>query len=159
VKVLPKAWSILLGNLKVIFRIAESKLDALNTVDLRPKRPFGVGACALWARLTGPQFAAQVGAVISLVEAPANHYQATAVAKKAMAIKYGITTGHSIKKFLELPFASKHPKLIQKGTKAAATEAAVTAAKAVAVADLEEANRLAAEFEALGSGALTMALA
>jgi hypothetical protein len=34
-----------------------------------------------------------------------------------MAIKYGNTTGHSIKKFLESPFfAGKHPKLITKGT-------------------------------------------
>jgi hypothetical protein len=38
-------------------------------------------------------------------------------------------------------------------------EAAVTAAEAIAVADLEEAKRLAAEFEAMGGGALTMALA
>jgi hypothetical protein len=75
-----------------------------------------------------------------------------------MAIKYGITTGHLIKNFLEPPFGGKHPKLIQKGIKAAAAEVAVTAAKAIAVADLEEANRLAAEFEALGGGALTMAL-
>jgi hypothetical protein len=85
--------------------------------------------------LTGPQFAAQVAAVVSLVEAPANHYKAAAVAKKAMAIKYGNTTGHSIKKFLESPFAGIHPKLILKGNKAAVAEAAVTAADAIAVAD------------------------
>ena len=36
---------------------------------------------------------------------------------------------------------------------------AVTAGEAIAVADLEEAKRLAAEFEALDGGALTMALA
>jgi hypothetical protein len=35
----------------------------------------------------------------------------------------------------------------------------VTAAEAIAVADLEEAKRLAAQFEALGGGAFTMALA
>jgi hypothetical protein len=35
----------------------------------------------------------------------------------------------------------------------------VIAAKAIAVADLEEAKRLAAEFEAMGGGALTMAIA
>jgi hypothetical protein len=35
----------------------------------------------------------------------------------------------------------------------------VKAAEAIAVADLEEAKRLAAEFEAMGGGALTMALA
>jgi hypothetical protein len=57
------------------------------------------------------------------------------VAKEAMAIKYGNTTSNSIKKFLESPFAGKHPKLMRKGTKAAAAEAAVTAAEAIAVAD------------------------
>jgi hypothetical protein len=107
-----------------------------------------VGKCALWARVAGPQFAAQVEAVVSLVEAPANHYKATAVAKEAMAIKYGNTTGHSIKKFLEAPFAGKHSKLISKGTKAAA-EPAVTAAEAIPVADLEEARRLADKFDPL----------
>ena len=50
-----------------MFRIAESNLDALITVDLGPKRPFSVGECALWARLTGPRFAAQVAAVVGLV--------------------------------------------------------------------------------------------
>ena len=89
----------------------------------------------MWARVTGPQFSAQVAAVVSLVEAPANHYKATTVAKEVMAIKYGNTTGDSIKKFLESPFAGKHPKLINKGTKAAAAEAAVTAAEAIAVAE------------------------
>ena len=121
-----------------------SYLDALNTVDLRPTRPFSVGECALWARLNGLQFAAQVAAVVSLVEAPANHRKATAVAKEVMAIKYGNTTGHSIKKYLESPFAGKHPKLMRKGTKAAAAEAAVTAAETIAVADLEETKRQAA---------------
>jgi hypothetical protein len=75
-----------------------------------------------------------------------------------MAIKYGITTGQSIQNFLESPFAGKHPKRISKGAKAAAAEAAVTAIEGKAVADFEEANRLATEFEALGGGALTMAL-
>jgi hypothetical protein len=70
------------------------------------------------------------------------------VAKEVTAIKYGNTTGHSIKKILESPFAGKHFKVISKGTKAAAAVAAVTAAEAIAVADLEETNRLAAEFEA-----------
>jgi hypothetical protein len=81
------------------------------------------------------------------------------VVKEVKAIKYDNTTGHSIKKFFESPFAGKHPKLISKGAKAAAAEAAVTASEAIAVADLEEAKRLAAKFEALGDGALTMALA
>jgi N-formylglutamate amidohydrolase len=80
----------------------------------------------------------------SLVEAPANHCKATTVAKEVMAIMFGNKTGLSIKKFIELPFAGKHPKLILKGNKAAAAEAALTAAEAIAVADLEEAKRLAA---------------
>ena len=131
----------------------------LNTVDLGPKRPFSVGECALWARLTGPRFAGQVAAAVSLVEAPANHCKASTVAKEVMAIKYSNKTSLSIEKFLEAPFAGKHPKLVKKGTKAVAAEAAVTAAEAIAVADLEEAKRLAAEFEATGGHALTMAIA
>jgi hypothetical protein len=109
--------------------------------------------------LTGPQFAAQVAAAVGLVKAPANHWKATTVAKEVMAIMPGNRTGLSIEKFLEAPFAGKHPKPITKGTKAAAAEAAVTAAKAIAVADLGEAKRLAVEFEAMGGGAFTMALA
>jgi hypothetical protein len=159
VQVFQNAWSLLSDDLKAISRIAESNLDALNTLDLGHKRPFNAGECALWARLNGLQFAAQVAAVVSLVEAPANHRKATAVAKEVMAIKYGNTTGHSIKMFLESPFAGKHPKPISKGTEAAVAEAAVTAAKAIAVADSGDTNCLAAEFEALGGGVLTMALA
>jgi hypothetical protein len=144
---------------KASLQSAESNLNALNTVDLGPKRPFSGGECELWVRLTGQQFAAQVAAAVGLVEAPANHGKATAVAKEVMAIILGNRTGLSIDKFLEALFAGKHPKLIKKGTKSAAAEAAVTAAEAIAVADLEEAKRLAAEFEALGGGALTMAIA
>jgi hypothetical protein len=70
----------------------------------------------------------------------------------------GNRTGLSIEKFLEAPFAGKHHKPIKKGTKAAAAEVAVTAAEAIAVADLDEAKRLASEFEAMGGGALTMVL-
>jgi hypothetical protein len=81
------------------------------------------------------------------------------VAKEVVAIIFSKKTGLSITKLLEAPFAGKHPKLIKKGTKAAAAEAAVTAAEAIAVADLEETKRLAAEFEAMGGSALTMALA
>jgi hypothetical protein len=58
---------------KGILQSAESNLDALNTVDLGSKRLFSVVECALWARLTGLQFAAQVSAAVSLVEAPAIH--------------------------------------------------------------------------------------
>jgi hypothetical protein len=70
VRVLEEEWNILSGDVEAICRIAESNLDALNTADLGPKRLFSVGECALWAQFTGPQFAAQVGAVASLVEAP-----------------------------------------------------------------------------------------
>ena len=106
-----------------------------------PQRPGGRG-------LQGrePVVGSQVAAVVSLVGPPANHRKASTVAKEAMAIKYGNTTGHSIKKFLESPSAGKHPKLISNDTKAAAAEAEVTAAEAIAVVDSEETNRLAAVF-------------
>jgi hypothetical protein len=159
VQVLQKAWNLLSNDVKALLQIAESNLNALNTVHLGPKRPFSVGECALWARLTGPIFAEQAAAAVSLVGASSNNGKAAAVAKEAMAIIPGNRTSLSIEKFLEAPFAGKHPKPIKKGTKAAAAEAAVTVAEAIAVADLEEAKRLAAEFEAMGGGALIMALA
>jgi hypothetical protein len=57
--------------------------------------------------------------VVSLVGAPVNQYKATTGAKKVVAISYRNTKSHSIEKFLESPFAGKHPKLIKNGTKAA----------------------------------------
>ena len=81
----------------------------------------------MWARLSGPRYAAKVAAAVSLVEAPANHRRATTVVKEVIAIRYSNKTGHFITKFFESHFAGKYPKLIQKGIKAAAAEAAVTA--------------------------------
>jgi hypothetical protein len=159
VKVLEEACDLLSGDVKASLQRAESNLNALNTVDLGPKRPFSVGECALWARLTGPQFATQVAAAVGLVELPSNCGKAAAVAKEFMAIKYSNKTGVSITKFLGAPFAGNTLSSFQKGTEAAAAEAAVTAAEAIAMADFEEAKRLAAEFEALGGGALAVAIA
>ena len=87
------------------------------------------------ARLAGPRFAAQVASMVSRFEASSNCVKGATVAKEVTAIKYGNTTGHSIKKFLVSPFAGKHPKLMRKGPKVAAAEAAVTAAEAIAVAE------------------------
>ena len=101
--VLQQAWNFLSDDVKAIFRIAESNLDVLNTVDLGPKRPFSVGECALWARLTGPQFATQVAAAVGLVELPSNCGKAAAVAKEVMAIRFGNRTGLSNEKFPEAP--------------------------------------------------------
>ena len=36
VRLLEEAWNLLSGDVQVIFRIADSNLDALNTVDLGP---------------------------------------------------------------------------------------------------------------------------
>jgi hypothetical protein len=58
VQVLQKECNLLSGDVKASLQSAESNLDALNTVDLGPKRPFSVGECALWVRLSGPRFAA-----------------------------------------------------------------------------------------------------
>jgi hypothetical protein len=74
VKVLQKAWDLLSDDVKASSQRAELNLNALNTVDLGPKRSFSVGNFFLWARLTGSQFAAQVAAAVGLVEAPANHF-------------------------------------------------------------------------------------
>jgi hypothetical protein len=53
--------------------------------------------------------------------------------------------------FLESPFAGNHPKLIQKGTKAAAADAAEVASESEAAAQQEQTERQASEFEALGA--------
>jgi hypothetical protein len=148
VQFLQKAWDLLSDDARASLQRAESNLNALSTVDLGPKRPFSVGECALLARLSGPRFAGQVAAAVSLVEVHSNSSKAAAVAKEVTAIKDSNQTGLSIEKFLEAPFAGKHPKPIKKSTKAAAAEAAVTASEAIAVVDLEEAKRLALAQEA-----------
>ena len=63
VRLLEEAWNLLSDDVKSSLQRAESNLNALNAVDLGPKRPYSVGECALLARLIGPQFAAQVAAV------------------------------------------------------------------------------------------------
>ena len=80
--------------------------------------------------------------------APASLCKAAVLAKEVAAIRYGHLTGPSITKFLKLPVAGKRPKLIRKGTKAAAAEEAAAAAEAEAAADIEKIKRLAAGFHA-----------
>ena len=106
--------NLLSDDVKAILRCAELNLNALSTVDLGPKRPFSVDYCALWARLAGPRFAGQVAAMVGLVEAPANHWEATLVAKEVMVIRFSNRTGISIEKFLETPFAGKHPSSLKR---------------------------------------------
>jgi hypothetical protein len=103
VQALRKAVDLFSDDVKVGLPRAESNLEALRTVDLGPKRPFGVGECVLWARLAGPQFSAQVAAVVSLVEDPANHREATAAAKEVMAIKYSNKTRPPLRKLQPPP--------------------------------------------------------
>jgi hypothetical protein len=80
------------------------------------------------------------------------------VTKDAAAIRFANYTATSIANYLHSSVLGKRPKLIHKGTKAAAAEAAAAAAEAIDAEDLGETKRLVAEFEALGGGALTMAL-
>jgi predicted anti-sigma-YlaC factor YlaD len=114
VQVFKKAWNLLSDDVKASVQRAESNLNALNTVDLGPKHPFSVGECALWERLTGPQFAAQVAAAVGLVEAHSYCGKAAAVAKEVMVIRFSNRTGISIEKFLETPFAGKHPSSLKR---------------------------------------------
>jgi hypothetical protein len=50
VKVLEDAWNLLSDDVKASLQRAESNVNALNAVELGPKRPFSVAECALWAR-------------------------------------------------------------------------------------------------------------
>ena len=130
-------------------------MTELNSINLGPKRSFTVAECVLWAALCGPQFAAQVAAVVSLEEVPKSHGKIFALAKDVAAISYGHSTATSITKYLRSPVLGNRPKLVRKNTKAAAAEAATEAAKAEAAVRMEETKRLAAEYEAMDGGALT----
>jgi hypothetical protein len=81
VQVLQKAWNLLSDDVKTILQRTESNLDAPNSVDLAPKRPFSAGECALWAQVAWLRFAAQAAAVDSLFEAPSSCCKAAAVAR------------------------------------------------------------------------------
>ncbi len=83
----------------------------------------------------------------------------TAVAKDVAAIRYTHYTVISIANYLRSPVFGKRPKLVRKNTKAAVAEAAEIAVEAEAAARMEETKRLAAEYEAMGGGAGTEALA
>jgi hypothetical protein len=68
------------------------------------------------------------------------------VAKDAAAIRFAKYTAASIANYHRSSVLGKRPKLTHKGAKAAAAEAAATAAEAIAAADMEKTERLAAEF-------------
>jgi hypothetical protein len=90
---------------------------------------------------------------------PKGFSKLAAVTKDVAAIRYANSTATSIANYFRSSVLGKHLKLIRKGTKAAAAEAAAIATEAIAAAGLAEIKRLAAEFEAFAGGALTMALA
>jgi hypothetical protein len=77
------------------------------------------------------------------------------VTKDAATIRYSNNTATSIANYLCSSVLGKRPELTRKGTKGAAAEAAAIATEAIAAAGFLETERLAAEFEVLGGGALT----
>jgi hypothetical protein len=77
---------------KDVFLDAKSKLGALNSIDLGPKRPVTVGESAPWSRVCGPRFATRVAMAVSLEAAPASHCEAAALVKVVGAIRYGNIT-------------------------------------------------------------------
>ena len=134
-------------------------MTELKSINLGPKRTFTVAESILWTELCGVRFATEVAATVSLEEVTKGRSKLAAVAKDAAAIRYGNSTANSITNYLSSPVFRKRPKLVRKNTKAAAVEAAEVAAKAEAAARMEETKRLVAEYEAMGGGALTEALA
>ena len=131
----------------------------LNSVNLGPKRSFTVAESVLWIELCGLRFAAQVAAMVSPEEVPKGLSIHAAAAKDAASIRYGHSTATSITHYLRSPVFGNRPNLVRKNTKAAAAEAAAEAAKTEAMALMEKTKRLAAEYEAMGGGAGTDALA
>jgi hypothetical protein len=117
-----------------------------------------VGESFLWTELCGVRFGAQTAMAVSLKATPKGFSILAAVTKDIAAICYANNMATSIANYLRSFVLGKRPKLNRKGAKAATAEAAAIATKAIAAADLAEIKRLAAEFEVLGGGALTMAL-
>ena len=138
---------------------ADSKSAAPSTIDLGPKRLFSVAESVLLTARFGPRFCAQVAKGMSLGVVSQNYSKMTAVAKEIAAIVYAHYTATSIANYLRSPVFDKRPKLVRKNTKAAAAEAAEIATEAEAAACMKETMRLAAEYEAMGGGAGTEALA
>lgn len=157
-KLLQGAWKIIPINVCALLVEVESKLMKLNSSNLGLKRSFTVAECAL----CGPQFAAQVAAMVSLEEVrKASCTKLAAIAKDAAAISYGHSTATSITNYLRSPVFGNIPMLVRKNKKAAAAEAAAERwpqAEAEAAAIFEKTKRLAAEYEAMGGGAGTEAL-
>jgi len=113
--VLIEAWSLLPIEVQAVFLDAESKLGTLNPIDLGPKRSVTVGESALWSKMCGVQFAAQIAAAVSLEEPPTSCYKAAALAKEVGAIRYSNITPRSITKFLESPVTATRPQAHPKG--------------------------------------------
>jgi|AntAceMinimDraft_5_1070358.scaffolds.fasta_scaffold19711_2 hypothetical protein len=157
-QVLKEPWSLLSHLLPVkaqgVFLEAERKLNTLNSIDLGGKRSLTVGESLLWAELCGLRFSAQVAAAVSLEATSKDFSKPAALAKDAAAIRYANITPPSIANYLRSSVYGKRPKPIHEGINAAAADAEVIAAKAIATVDLEETKRLAAKFEAFGGGAL-----
>jgi hypothetical protein len=75
---------------------------------------------------------------VSLEATPKSFSKFMAVAKDAAAIRFANNTATSIANYLRSSVLGKRPKLLRKGTKVAAAEAAATAAaETKAAADLE----------------------
>ena len=123
-----------------------------------PKRFFSVAESVLLTARFGSRFCSQVAEGLSLGVVSKDYSKMTAVAKEVAAVRYTHYTATSIANYLRSPVFGKRPKLVRKNTKAAAAEAAEIAAEAEATARMEEAKRLAAEYEAMGGGAGTEAL-
>jgi hypothetical protein len=77
---------------------------------------------------------------VGLETIPKGLSKISVLAKDAAATRFANYTATSIANYLHSPVLGKRPKLIHKGTEAAAAEAATTAAEAIAAADLEGVN-------------------
>jgi hypothetical protein len=158
-KALVDAWGLIPDDARALLVDADLKSAPPSTIDLGPKPLFSVAESVLLTARFGPRFCAQVAEGVSLGVVSKNYSKMTAVAKDVSATRYTHYTATSIANYLRSPVFGKHPKLVRKNTKAAAVEAAEIAAEAEGTACMEETKRLAAEYEAMGGGAGTEALA
>ena len=111
VKLFKAAWEAIPEEVRCLLFKAESKIDALNSINLGNIRTYTVGEAVLWASFGGVSYASQVAKVVS-GEAPTTRFvsRIASLFKDAKAISFGHITPISINKFLLSPVFGPRPR-------------------------------------------------
>ena len=124
------SWNPIFQSIQLTLLDAASKLDALETSHLGDRRIYSVTEAIIWAKLLKLTFAADAGIVAAQDRPPGVKYRSKIqlLFRQAKKTRYGAMASSSITNFLESSVFRKQPKVIRRGSKAAAEEAATAEA-------------------------------